>query len=91
MKLKSSIRDTERSIAARRSRLRVGVAGVRREVATRMVSPGALVTAGLFGAALHRDHRAHGLRALALLQALNSALRRLLTLSAWTRPPSATP
>lgn len=80
MTLKSSIRQTERSIAQRRGRLGVAVGGVRHAVRRRMVSPGALVTAGLLGAALHRDHRLNGLRMLALLEAANSSLRLLSTL-----------
>ncbi|HUG98152.1 MAG TPA: hypothetical protein VMQ83_03155 [Gammaproteobacteria bacterium] len=80
MTLKSSIRETEHSIAQRRSRLGVAVDGVKHAVRRRMVSPGALVTAGLLGAALQRDHRLNGLRILALLEAANSSLRRLSTL-----------
>lgn len=90
MTLKSSIRETERSIALRRGRLGVALNGVKQSARTRMVSPGTLVTAGLVGAALHQSHRLHGLQLLALLEATNAGLRRLLTLSSWTRPPAAT-
>jgi hypothetical protein len=54
-----------------------------------MVSPGALVTAGLIGAALQRDHRLHGLRMLAMLEMANATLRLLLTLSSRTRSADA--
>jgi hypothetical protein len=84
MSLKSSIRQAEGSIAQRRSRLSVARDGVRHSVGKRMVSPGVLVTAGLLGAALQRDHRLHGLRMLALLEAANAGLRLLLTLSSRT-------
>lgn len=90
MSLKSSIRETERSIAQRRERLGIAVDGVTRAISTRMVSPGALVTAGLVGAALHQNQQVHVLRVLALLEATNAGLRRLIMLSDWTRPPNAT-
>ena len=80
MSLKSSIRQAEHSIAERRGRLKVALDGVTHSVGKRMVSPGALVAAGLFGAALHQYHRLHGLRMLALLEAANTSLRLLLTL-----------
>ena len=86
MTLKSSIRQTERSIAQRRIRLGVAIDGVKHAVRRRMVSPGALVTAGLLGAAMQRDHRLSGLRLLALLEAANAGLRRLATLF----PPTGT-
>lgn len=88
MTLNSRIRQTERSIAQRRSRLGVAVDGVTHAVRRRMVSPGALVTAGLLGAALQRGHRLHGLRMLALLEAANSSLRLLNTLTSRTRAPT---
>lgn len=87
MSLKSSIRQTERSIAQRRSRLGVAVAGVKHAVRRRMVSPGALITAGLLGAALQRDHRLNGFRILALLNAANSGLRLLYTPTNRTHAP----
>ncbi|MFU8822597.1 MAG: hypothetical protein ACNA8G_13705 [Gammaproteobacteria bacterium] len=85
MSLKSSIRQAEHSIAQRRDRLSVALDGVRHSVGTRMVSPGALVTAGLFGAALHQNQRLHGLRMLALLETANTSLRLLLALSSRAR------
>ena len=85
MSLKSSIRQAEHSIAERRARLGVALEGVTHSVGKRVVSPGALVAAGLFGAALHQSHRLHGLRMLALLDAANTGLRLLLTLSSRTR------
>jgi len=48
-------------------------------VGERMTSPGAILAAGLFGAAMQRDHRLHGLRVLAILQTANAGLRLLLT------------
>lgn len=85
MSLKSSIRDAEHSIVQRRDRLGVALDGVTHSVGKRMVSPGALVAAGLFGAALHRHQQLHGLRMLALLDAANTSLRLLLTLSSRAR------
>ena len=91
MSLKSSIKETERSIALRRGRLGIAFNGVKQSVRDRMVSPGALVTAGLFGAALQRNVRMDGVRLLTLLNAANVGLSRLLTLSSWTRPTAPTP
>jgi hypothetical protein len=89
MSLNTSIRRTEQSIAQRRGRLGVALVGVRHSVGQRMVSPGMLVAAGLFGAALQRDHRLNGLRMLALLEAANAGLRLLLTLSSRMRVAAA--
>jgi hypothetical protein len=91
MSLKSSIRQAEHSIAQRRDRLSGALDDVTNSVGRRMVSPGALVAAGLFGAALQRDTRLHGLRMLALLETANAGLRLLITLTNRPRPPAATP
>jgi hypothetical protein len=88
--LKSRIRQAEQSIAERHGRLSVALDGVTHSVGARMVSPGALVTAGLLGAALHQDQRLHGLRMLALLETTNAGLRLLQTLAFRTRTPAAT-
>lgn len=86
MTLESSIRQAERSIAERRSRLGGAVKGVKLSVSERMVSPGGLVAAGLLGASLQRDN---AVRMAALLQAINAGLRHLPTLALWTRPAVA--
>lgn len=90
MSLKSSIQQAENSIAERRGRLGVALDGMTHSVGNRLVSPGALVAAGLFGAALHRGRRLYSLRTLALLETANAGLRLLLTLSSRTRPPATT-
>lgn len=72
MSLKSSIRQAEQSIAERRARLGCAVDGITHSIGKLMVTPGALVAAGLFGVALHRDHRLHGLRLLTILKAANT-------------------
>jgi hypothetical protein len=90
MTLKSSIRKSEQSIAQRRRRLGVAVKGVTHAIGRRMISPGALVTAGLVGAALQRDQRLHGLRMVALLEAANSGLRLLYKLTP-RMPPAGDP
>lgn len=82
MTLKSSIRQAEQRIAERRSRLSDAVDGITDSISERLVSPGVLVTAGLFGAALHRDHRTHGLGMLALLKAANTGQGLVRTLAA---------
>jgi hypothetical protein len=89
MNLGARIRQAEHSITARRGRLGVALDGVTHSVGKRMVSPGTLLAAGLFGAALQRDHRLHGLRILAMLEAANAAMRLLLTLSSRPRAGDA--
>ena len=88
MSLKSSIRQTERSIAQRRGRISTDFDGITETVRKRMVSPGALVTAGLFGAFLHRDNRFLGVRMMTLLETAKTGLRLLTTLSSPTAPPT---
>lgn len=90
MTLSSDIRHAEQSIARRRGNLRAALDGVTHGVGERMVSPPVLVTAGLVGAALHRDVRLHGLRMLALLETANAGLRLLRTLSSRTRAAATT-
>jgi hypothetical protein len=90
MSLSSEIRETEQGIAQRRGNLHDALDGVTHSVGTRLVSPAVLVTAGLFGAALQRDVRLHGLRMLALLQTANAGLKLLITLSSRTRTDAPT-
>lgn len=89
MSLKSSIRQAEQRIAERRSRLSSAINGITDAISKRMVSPGVLVTAGLFGAALHRDHRTHGLRLLALLKTANAGQGLVRTLAARAKTAAA--
>ncbi len=89
MSLRSSIRETEHRIALRHARIGVAVGGVTNSAGRRMISPGALVAAALFGVALHRSERLHGLRILALIQAANAGLRLLLNLFLRSRAVSA--
>lgn len=91
MTLSSDIQQAEQSIAQRRGNLRVAIDGVTHSVSERMVSPPVLITAGLFGAALNRDVRLHGVRMLGLLETANAGVRFLRTLSARTRTPTTTP
>lgn len=90
MTLKSNIRQAERNIAQRRDRISTALDGVIHSVRKRMVSPGALVAAGLVGAALERHHRLHGLRVQGLLETANAGLQFLLTLSSRAGTPTAT-
>ncbi|MCC5867761.1 MAG: hypothetical protein JJU27_04540 [Gammaproteobacteria bacterium] len=54
-------------------------------VRDRLVSPGTLIAAGLFGAAIHQSHRLQGMRLLAIPQAAIAGLRLLLTASSRIR------
>jgi hypothetical protein len=78
MSLKSRIRQVEYRITERRGRVRIAFDDVTQSAGKRMVSPGTLLAAALFGAALQRDHRLHGLRILAMLEAANAGMRLLL-------------
>lgn len=91
MTLNSSIRQTESRIAERRDRLSDALGGVKESVGRRLISPGMLVTAALFGAALQKDHRLHGLRMLALFETANAGMRLLLTLTSRIRTAATTP
>jgi len=77
--LRASIQDVESRILRRRGDIGTAMGNAARSAGERMTSPGAILAAGLFGAAMQRDHRLHGLRMLAILQTANAALRLLLT------------
>jgi hypothetical protein len=91
MTLKTSIQQAERSIAQRRARIDAALEDVARSVRKRMVSPDVLFAAALFGAALHREHRLHGLHVTAALEIANSGLRLLLAQPARTRTSATNP
>jgi hypothetical protein len=91
MSLNSRIRLTEQRIAQRRARIGAARDGVTHSVGKHLMSPGTLLAAGVFGAALQRDHRLHGLRILATLEAANAGLRLLLTLSSRARAGDTNP
>lgn len=77
--LRAKIRTVERRILRRRDSIGVAMGSIAHHVRDQMISPATLITAGLFGAALHRRRRLHGLRMLAVLQTANAGLRLLLT------------
>lgn len=76
--LQANILAVERRIRRRRASISSAVAGISDNVRDRMISPGTLIAAGLFGAAIHHSHRLHGLRLLAIPQAVNTGWRLLL-------------
>jgi hypothetical protein len=82
--LKANIRETESRIRRRRGDIGFALGNVAQNVRKRMISPGAIIAAGLFGVAIQRDHRLHGLRMLAILQTANAGLRLLLTVTSRT-------
>jgi len=83
--LTASIRDTENRLRRHQNDIGLALGNVAHIVRKRMTSPGAIIAAGLFGAALHREHRLHGLRALATLQAVNTGLRILFAVTSGRR------
>jgi hypothetical protein len=82
--LRASIRDVEIRILRRHDDIAIALGNVADDVGQRMVSPGTILAAGLFGAALQRDHRLRGLRVLAILQMANASLKLLLTATSRT-------
>jgi hypothetical protein len=82
--LRASIRDVESRIRRRRANIGTAVGNAAQNAGEQMTSPGALLAAGLFGAAMQRDHRLHGLRVLAILQTANAGLRLLITATSST-------
>ncbi len=86
--LKKNIRQVEGRLLERRHRISSALGGVANSVVERMVSPGTIFAAGLFGAMLHKDNRLRGVRLLSILQTANASMRLLLTLS--SRPVTAT-
>lgn len=85
--LRANIRAVERRIRHRRASIRVAFRSIADNVADQLISPSTLIAAGLFGAALHRNQRLHGLRLLAILRTANAGLRRLLTATSRTSVP----
>jgi len=77
--LKASLRDVESSIRCHRGNVGIALRGLAQDVGERMISPGAILTAGLFGAAIQRDHRLRGMRTLAILKTADAGIRLLLT------------
>jgi len=81
--LRAGIREVERRIEHRKGE--IGIAWdstldrVTGQLSAQLISPGAILAAGLLGAAMQRDHRLRGLRILAILQTANALLRLLLT------------
>jgi len=87
--LRAGIREVERRIG--HSQGEIGIAwdstldSVTDHLRARLVSPGAILTAGLLGAAMQRDHRLRGLRILAILQTADAGLRLLMTATSRAR------
>jgi hypothetical protein len=82
--LRADIRAVERRIRQRRDYIGVAIRSVASNVRERLISPSTLVAAGLLGAAMHRSQRLRALQVLAILQAANVGLRRLLTATSGT-------
>ena len=89
MSLRSGIRETEQRIALRHARIGVALGGVMHSAGKHLVSPGALLAAALFGAALHRSRGLHATRMPALIEAANVGPRLLLNLLLRSRAVTA--
>ena len=83
--LRASIRTVELRIRHRRDAIGAAVSSMADDVRDRLVSPGTLIAAGLFGATIHQSHRLRGLRLLAIPQAVTASLRLLLSARSRTR------
>lgn len=79
--LKADIRQVEGRLIERRHLISNALGGVANTARNGMVSPGALLAAGLFGAMLDRGTGMRGIRLLSLLQTANASLRLLFTMS----------
>ncbi|MCC5860624.1 MAG: hypothetical protein JJT93_01775 [Gammaproteobacteria bacterium] len=87
--LRANIRTVERRLKGRRNSISVALDGVADKTREQLVSPPALLTAGMFGAAMHRSRALHGLRVLAVLQTANAGLQLLLTATSRSGSASA--
>ncbi len=83
--LRVTIRDVESRIRHRRSDINLAVGSIANQVGSvahkvedRIVSPAAIIAAGLFGAAIQRNHRMRGIGILAILPMASAGLRFLL-------------
>jgi hypothetical protein len=77
--LKASIRAVELRMEDRRAIVKSTARRIANTIRERITAPAALITAGLFGAALHRGPPLQGSQLLPILHAANTGLRRLLT------------
>lgn len=75
--MRSSISDVETRIRRRRADIVAAIGNAARSAGARATSPEALIAAGLFGAALEREHQLHGLRVLEIIQKTSADLRPL--------------
>jgi hypothetical protein len=85
--LRASIRGVESRIRRRQGALGIALGHAAHDIGERILSPAAILAAGLLGAAIQRDHRLHIASILSILQTANTSLRLLLTLTSETAPP----
>lgn len=86
--LKANIRAVEQRMEGRRSIVMSTAKRLAHTVRERITAPATLITAGLFGAALHRGPPLEGSQILPILHAAHTGLRLLLT---GTTKPGDTP
>ena len=79
MNLRRQVAGLEQELILRRQRLRDVAAGIRRETASRMVAPGALLAAAAVGVALEQSGHPRGWSLPNALDATNAGLQLLLT------------
>lgn len=84
--LRRQVAGLEQQLVLRRQRLRNIAAGIRRNTAARMVSPGMLLLAVAFGVALEQSGQRREWSLPSALDATNAGLRLLLTFSSLARP-----
>ncbi len=68
--LELRIRERQEAIGQR-------IHGIIAHLRGQLIAPTTLISAGLFGVAIHRSQRARGIRLLAILHAANTGLRRV--------------
>jgi len=86
--LRSRIQELQSRIDRRQDRVGSNARDVARKTRDQLITPFALISAGLLGVALHRGNRLTGLRIIALLESANVGLQHLLVT---TSRPSAPP
>ncbi|TGG92829.1 hypothetical protein E4656_11930 [Natronospirillum operosum] len=77
--LRAQILVVEHRIRRRRGHIDGAVGGITDNLRRQIISPAAVITAGVLGVALHRREWLSGSRVLAISQAVNAGLKLLMT------------
>ncbi len=89
--LRASIHETEISIYRHRGNIAVAFEGVADGAGKKIISPGTIIAAALFGAAMQQSVSQRGLRMLSILHTVNESIRLLLNLGTPSKPQASSP